>query len=246
VILEKQIASNFLSVYDQKILDLIKSGDFEQARWVAEESYEYSKNTYGDSHLETAKTLNNLAWVYDLLGYSVEAEACYKRAIELKKSICGKRSTELIPSMENLMSLYLLKGKYQLAEKLLREMIGIVRNHPEPWCFREAVYLSRIAEINVRLGRINDAEGVYHECIAFVERTLPPDHPNLGRAFANIADFYRQIGKFQRAEFYYKRAYAVLKRSLSAKHADIQNLLEKIRGLRTELPKLSTPDNNIE
>ncbi|MBN2600562.1 MAG: tetratricopeptide repeat protein [Candidatus Marinimicrobia bacterium] len=246
MILEKQAAANYLPVYDQKILDLIYSGDVEQARWVAEESYEYSRTTYGDSHLETAKTLNNLAWVYDLLGYSKAAEACYKRAIELKISVCGQRSTELIPSMENLMSLYLLNGDYKLAEKLLMEMINIVRNHPEPWCFREAVYLSRIAEINLKLGRINDADGFYHECIAFVERTLPLDHPNLGRAFANIADFYRQIGKFRRAEFYYMRAYAVLKRSLSVKHADVQNVLEKIRELRAQPQTLSTTDSSTQ
>ncbi|MBU1065597.1 tetratricopeptide repeat protein [bacterium] len=242
--MEKQSAANLLSVYDQKILDLVKAGDFEQARWVAEESYEYSKITYGDSHLETAKTLNNLAWVYDLLGDYGAAEICYKRTIELKKSICGHKSIELIPSLENLASLYLLNGKYQQSGKLFGELIGIVRNHPEPWCFREAVYLTKMAEINVRLGRINEAEAIYHGCVAFVERTMPVDHPNLGRAFANIADFYKQAGKFLRAEFYYKRAFAVLKKSLSSKHTDIQTLLEKINELRTQLPIIPSPNSD--
>ncbi|MBU1066164.1 tetratricopeptide repeat protein, partial [bacterium] len=71
-----------------------------------------------------------------------------------------------------------------------------------------------------------------HGCVAFVERTMPVDHPNLGRAFANIADFYKQAGKFLRAEFYYKRAYAIMKRSMSSKHADIQTIREKISDLR--------------
>jgi len=238
VILERQTAADLLSVFDQKILDLVKAGDFEQARWVAEESYEYSKSSYGDSHLETAKTLNNLAWAYDLHGYFDVAEIFYQRSIELKKLACGQKSIELISTLENLTSLYLYNGKHRQSEKILWEMIDIVRIHPEPWCFREAVYLSQIAEINVKLGKLAEAESRYFECIAFIERTFPRDHPNLGRAFANIADYYMQSGKLRRAEFYYKRAYAVLKKALSGKHADIQSVLEKMTELQTLLPEV--------
>ena len=234
--LERQTADDLLSVFDQKILDLVKTGDFEGARWVAEESYEYSKSSYGHTHLETAKTLNNLAWVYDLHGYFDAAEIFYRRSIELKKLACGNKSTELIPVLENLMSLYLYSEKYRQSEKILREMINIVRNHPEPWCFREAVYLSQSAEINVKLAKFAEAESNYFECIVFIERTLPRDHPNLGRAFANIADYYKQGGNFQRAEFYYKRAYKVLKKTLSVKHPDIQSVLARLTELQTLLP----------
>lgn len=236
MISETQHSDKLLPVYDQKILDLVKAGNFEQARWIAEESYEYSKNTYGETHLETAKTLNNLAWVYDLHGRHDAAAAFYRRAIEIKKSVCGNKSIELIPTLENLTSLYVLQGKYLKAEKLLREMIDIVRVHRDPWRLREAVYLTRMAEINVRLNRMDTAEALYHESAAFIERTMPVDHPNLGRAFANIADFYRLKNKLSRAAFYYRRAYGILRKSLSAKHADVQNVVEKIKDIQKLLP----------
>jgi len=61
------VTDNPLILYDKKILNFIEAGDYKQALWVAEESYVFSKTLFGDTHLETAKTLNNLAWVYDLL-----------------------------------------------------------------------------------------------------------------------------------------------------------------------------------
>ena len=218
--------------YDREILKLVNSGDFEKARWVAEESYEYSRCKYGDDHIETAKTLNNLAWIYDLQGHYQAAEIFYKRSIGLKKSICGGKSVDLIPTMENLTSLYLKNKKYPEAENLLWEMIDIVRRYQEPWNFREAVYLTQMANIKLSQNQMTAAEGLYFQIISFIESTMPADHPNLGRAFANIADFFVRLQNYRRAEFYYKRAAAILKRKLPKKHPDLQSVTGKLADIQ--------------
>lgn len=225
---EEQKSANLLLGYDRKVVELIKKGDFETARWVAEESYEYSRNTFGDQHIETAKTLNNLAWIYDLLGQRRKAERLYSRSLDIKAAVFGENSPELIATLENLTTLYLTGEEYQKSEMLLNKLIGIVRHQPEPLCFREAVYLTQLAEIKAKQNEDTAAEQLYWKCIAFTERKMTADHPNLGRAFANMADFYSSLGKYQRALFYYKRSLAVLRKSLSAKHPDVQSVREKI------------------
>ena len=242
MIRETQQYINLLSGYDRKIIELVNAGDFEKARWVAEESYEYSRLKFGEEHLETAKTLNNLAWIYDLHGHYQAAEILYKRSIFLKRHACGKNSVELISTLENLASLYQKNCKYEEAVKILYEMIEIVRSNREPWSFREAVYLTQLAEINVKLNRMSKAEGLYHQSLAFVERMMPTDHPNIGRAFANIADFYRTTNNYQRAEFYYKRAYAVLSKALPGKHTEIQEVMDKLMDMQSFLT--DTPANS--
>ncbi len=235
MIREKQKSANLLLGYDRKVVELVKTGDFETARWVAEESYEYSRDTFGDQHIETAKTLNNLAWIYDLLDQRKTAERLYSRSLDIKASIFGESSPELITTLENLTTLYLTGGEYEKSEMLLRKLIGIVRRQPEPLCFREAVYLTQLAEIKAKQNEYTAAEQLYWKCIAFTERKMAADHPNLGRAFANMADFYSSLGNYQRALFYYKRALAVLRKSLSANHPDVQSVREKIDLLGSRL-----------
>jgi len=215
--------TNHLAGYDQKILDLVKGGNYEQALWVAEEALEYSKSNFGESHLETAKTMNNLAWIYDLLRRYADAERLYLQVIAIKRAACGDTAVELVATLENLKSLYLHLGRYSEAEKVLRELIKIVQSKIEPWYLREAVYLCELAEVYEKLADPATAEVCYQQSAAFIESTMPLDHPNLGRVFARLADFYVRQGKYQRARFYYFRAYRIMRRKLSSKNSDVQH-----------------------
>lgn len=234
------MTDNPLILYDKKILNFIEAGDYKQALWVAEESYVFSKTLFGDTHLETAKTLNNLAWVYDLLQRYDVAEIFYLRSVGLKKSIYGKSSEELIPTLENLMSLYLYQEKFQKAEKILYDLIEIVENKKAPWIFRKAVYLCQLADLYEKQGHKARAEDFYHKCAAFVESVMPFDHPNLGRVFANIADYYARVKKYHRAQFYYQRAYGVLNKKLKKGHPDVQNVIDGMNFIRSRLPDSQT------
>jgi len=232
------VSVSILVKFDQTILELVNAGNYEQALWVAEESYAYSRDAFGEIHLETAKTLNNLAWLYDLNQRYDVAEAFYLRSIGLKKAICGKQSVELVPSLENLYALYVSQGNYKKARFLLEDLIEIVQVQPEPWLFRKAVYLSQLADIKIYQGEMSAAENLYHKCAAFIESTMPLDHPNLGRIFVNIADFYASVENYRRAQIYYQRAYAILTKKLSKKHSDIRYVIEKMAEIRTLAPEL--------
>jgi len=216
---------NCLAGYDQKILDLVKAGNYDQALWVAEEALEYSKSQFGKSHLETAKTMNNLAWVYDLLQRYADAERLYLQVVALKKAACGDTAVELVPTLENLKSLYLHLDQYSKAEKVLRELIKVVQSKIEPWHLRGAVYLCELAEVYEKLVNPTMAEACYQQSAAFVESTTPLGHPNLGRVFARLADFYVRQRKYQRARFYYFRAYRIMRRKLSTKNPDVQHAM---------------------
>ena len=214
---------NYLAGYDQKILDLVKTGNYDQALWVAEEALEYSRSHFGENHLETAQTMNNLAWIYDLRQRYAEAERLYRRVVALKKAACGATAVELVPTLENLKSLYLHLAQYSQAEKVLCELIKIVQSKIKPWSLRKAVYLSELAEVYEKMANPAMAEVCYQQSAAFIASTMPLDHPNLGRVFASLADFYVRQGKYQRARFYYLRAYRIMKRKLSSKNPDVQH-----------------------
>jgi len=228
--------NNPMTAYDKKILNFIEAGDYEHALWVAEESYVFSKTFFGDTHLETAKTLNNLAWIYDLLQRYDVAEIFYLRSVGLKKSIYGKHSIELIPTLENLISLYLCQEKFHKAEKTLYDLIEIAENKKAPWIFRKAVYLCQLADLHERQGNKARAEDFYYRCAAFIESVMPLDHPNLGRIFSKITDHYARVEKYHRAQFYYQRAYGILNKKLSKKHTDIQYVIDSMNFIRPYLP----------
>ena len=229
-----------LAKFDQTILDLVKSQQYKQALWVAEESYAYARGKYGEIHMETAKTMNNLAWLYDLSQRQDVAETHYLRALEVKKTLCGNKSTELLTTMENLNALYMTREYYDKSLELLLEMIDIVQVQPKPWFLRKAVYLSQLADIKKCQGNLSAAESLYHRCAAFIESSMTLDHPNLGRVFANIADFYTYIKNYPRAQVYYNRAYAVLTKNLSKKHPDVQYVIDQMNMVRSLIPESET------
>jgi tetratricopeptide (TPR) repeat protein len=228
---------NYLAIYDQKILDLVRAGNYEQALWIAEEAVEYSRSHFGESHLETAKTLNNLAWIYDLLQRYADAERLYLRVIALKIAVCGDTAVELVPTLENLKSLYLHLQEYSKTEKVLRKLIHIVTSKLEPWFLREAVYLCELAEVYEKMANPVVAEAYYQQSAAFIESTMPLDHPNLGRVFARQADFYVRQGKPRRAKFYYYRAYLIMKRKLSPHNPDVQRVKAGLEMLQSFVPE---------
>ncbi|MBU4446100.1 tetratricopeptide repeat protein [bacterium] len=234
------MTDNSLILYDKKILNFIEAGDYKHTLWVAEESYVFSKTLFGDTHLETAKTLNNLAGVYDLLQRYDVAETFYLRSVGLKKTIYETSSVELIPTLENLMSLYLYQEKFRKAEKILYDLIEIAENKKAPWIFRKAVYLCQLADLYERQWHTARAADYYHKCAAFVESVMPFDHPNLGRVFANIADHYARVEKYPRAQFYYQRAYSILSKILSKRHSDVKHVIDGMNFIRSYLPDSQT------
>ena len=83
-----------------------------------------------------ARSLNNLALLYDAQGRYAEAEPLYKRALAIREKALGPDHPDVAPSLNNLAALYDPQGQYAQAEPLYKRSQEIREkalgpNHPD-------------------------------------------------------------------------------------------------------------------
>jgi CHAT domain-containing protein len=73
----------------------------------------------GPEHPDVATSLNNLAFLYSLMGNYAAAEPLYKRSLEISEKALGLEHPDVATSLDNLSVLKVVQGKYLDALKLM-------------------------------------------------------------------------------------------------------------------------------
>jgi len=226
---------NRLVEYDQKIIRLIDSTRYDEALWVAEEELYFAESAYGREHLETAKVLNNLGWINDMLGNYTDAESQYLQALEVKISVCGSDSAELIPTLENLVGLYQTVKNRTNQRLFLKKLIELVAAQNKLYRLRKSVYLCQLADVEDELGFTEKAELLLWEALSFLQSHYGFEHPNTARVFAKLAAYYEKHANLARAEYCYNRALRLLRKHLPDRHPDVKFVRDGLSNIYSEL-----------
>ena len=83
-------------------------------------------------HLSVAKSLNNLAALYDTQGQYEQARPLYKRALAIKEMALGPGHPSVATSLNNLAVLYYTQNQYAQAEPLYKRALAIREKALEP------------------------------------------------------------------------------------------------------------------
>mgnify|MGYP001616815617 CR=1 FL=1 len=131
---------------NQKISTLHSEGNYAEATRVGEKALEVAQKTYGDSHLNVAKSMNNLANLYLLQGKSrgEEAAGLYQKAIAIEEKILGKDHPDLADTLFNFEIIYVFLEQYDQAFPLLELALSIKekklgKDHPSSLKIRQAL-----------------------------------------------------------------------------------------------------------
>ena len=76
------------------------------------------RQVLGDNHPDYARSLNNLAALYDSLGESAKAESNHLLALEVRRKILGDQHPDFAKSLNNLAHVYSSQQAYGKAEPL--------------------------------------------------------------------------------------------------------------------------------
>ena len=80
-------------------------------------------------------------------------------------------------------------------------------------------------------GRYRDAIPVARDVLAIREKTLGPDHPDVGLALNNLATVYLDQGRYTEAEPLYKRGLAIREKALGSDDPELASELSNL-GMR--------------
>jgi tetratricopeptide (TPR) repeat protein len=209
---------------------LRERGQYAQAEPLLERAFSMREKVLGPEHLETASSLNELAWLYILHGKYQQAERLLQPALASFEHVLGPVHPMVAYALNSLASAYLYEGKYVEAEQLLQRVLAIGEalgnNHP-----MLADSLNSLANLYNVQGKYVQAEPLYQRAIAIDVKVLGSEHPNLATRFNSLAELYWNQGKYEQAEQLSQQALAIRQKALGAEHPDVALSLNNLAEL---------------
>ncbi len=96
---------------------------------------------------------------------------------------------------------------------------------------------TNLAGVYYSQGKYVEAESLLNQSLILVERTLGPDHPDVGTALDDLGEIYRIQGQYAKAEPIQKRAMAIIEKALGPDHPKAVAIREKHEALKKEVAR---------
>ncbi|KAL7935628.1 hypothetical protein V8C35DRAFT_333533 [Trichoderma chlorosporum] len=167
------------------------------------------------------KTLTLIALIYMDRGLYDEAEDFFTLALDAAQQLDSQVSDDRTgTSMNNLASVYKVKGQWEKAEDIQIEVqstreSNLGPNHPKTLASKASLASTYRAQ-----GRYLRAEGLQKEAVEGYRNRLGPDHPLTLTSMSNLGSIYRLQGKLLEAQSIQVQAMESLKIKLGADHPD--------------------------
>jgi serine/threonine protein kinase len=180
--------------------------------------YKINSEKEDDSY---AWILGDLAWVYKSKGNYSKSELYYKKSIEILKR--NKKNNEDLLTMMNNFALELHEeGKYDEAEKMFKETLGLQKKiygdkpHPE---ISTTTY--NLAELLRDRGKYDEAEKMFKTSLAMDTKLSGPENPDVAYSLQGLASIYKIKGNFDEAQKLFMQVLNMRKKFLGNNHPDV-------------------------
>ena len=160
-------------------------GLYEEAGVLIEKSLIIRRELHGGEHVEVAKSLNDLGWIYIEKQKPAEAEPLLREALDMRRRLLGDHP-DVAQSMNFLGFALFDKGDDDTAERLFRESLAMRRRflgeHMDV-----AQSLNNLGLTLHDKGDYDGAEPLFEEAIAIDRKLIYGDHPTVATHLNNLA-----------------------------------------------------------
>ncbi len=168
-------------------------------------------------------------------GRYAEAEALFRRAIDIDRVTIGTRDPDYAQNLNNFASFLQDLGKYAEAEPLYREVISIDEQtigqaHPEYF-----KHLGNLASLLHDMERFDEAERTARRAISLSETHGFAMHPDHAIRLNNLATLLQDRYRFGEAEALYREALEIGKATLGPDHPAHATHLNNLGDLLREV-----------
>jgi len=174
----------------------------------------------GPDHLDTLRSIDNLANADASQGRQSEALKLREEAVAREKAVFGPDHPETLGAMNNLGASYSSLGRYADALNILEETLGLRKTKlgpNDPETLRTSYNLARAL---AGLGRNAEAVKLHEETLARRRVIIGPDHPDTFWSMTNLADGYARLGRKADALKLREETLALQKATLGPAHPD--------------------------
>ncbi|MCC6348514.1 MAG: CHAT domain-containing protein [Candidatus Eisenbacteria bacterium] len=218
-------------------------GDYAGAATPLERSQAIYDSLGAGFEAKAADGLNNLGELARVRDRLDEAEARFRRGLEIARAALPPDDPTRLGLGNNLAGLLKDRGRYDEAEPLLESGLAILEHDASD---PEALATARLnlAEVRRLQGRPERAAALYASALEEARRALGARHPGLVPFLNQTAVCEQDLGHFARAESLYRETGEVLEATLGPEHPLLaQNLVDLARFELAEHAR--TPDRPL-
>ncbi|KAK4213874.1 n-terminal acetyltransferase A auxiliary subunit [Rhypophila decipiens] len=198
---------------------------YDRGRWrekepVDQRAYELRRAVLGEKHLDTIRSMAELATTYHQQGRYAEAESIYIKVLELRREVLGEKHPDTIWSMADLAATYHQQGRYAEAESIYIKVLELrreVRGEKHPDTIRS---MADLAATYHQQGRYAEAEPMKIKVLELLQEVLGEKHPDTIRSMADLAATYYTQGRYTEAESIFIKVLELRREVLGEKHPD--------------------------
>jgi tetratricopeptide (TPR) repeat protein len=164
----------------------------------------------GPGDLRLAHSLGELAGFYRLQDRSADAEALFRRGLEIQEARLGRNHPAVGETLNNLAEVHRIDGRFDDAEPLYHRSLAILeqslgREHPTV-----GISLNNLALFYQDQELYARAQPLLLQSLAIMERNAGPNDIALAATLANLGRVYHVQSNYAAAESSYRRALALL------------------------------------
>jgi tetratricopeptide (TPR) repeat protein len=222
-------------VLAQQIARLYQEGKYREAIPIAERLLSINKRVLGPEHPDTATSLNNLAGLYDEMGYYAKAESLFQQALHIWKKIGGPEHPYTAISLNNLALLYCHMGAYAKAEPFYQQALQIRKKVLGPEHPATATSLNNLALLYWEMGEYAKAELLYQQALQIKKKVLGLEHPDTATSLNNLAGLYDVMGDYAKAEPLLQEGLRIRQKVLGEEHPYTAESLNNLAGLYDDM-----------
>ncbi len=168
------------------------------------------EKSFGASHPNVARDLNNLATLLQATNRLAEAEALMRRALAIDKQSFGPDHPKVARALNNLAGLLQATNRLSDAEPLMRRALAIYEKSFGPDHPKVAIGLNNLAALLQATNRLSDAEPLMRRALAIDEKSLGPNHPDVVLRLNNLATLLEDQGRWLEAAALRRKAKPVM------------------------------------
>lgn len=220
---------------------------------------------FGDSHPDTATSLNVIADAQLRQGKYADAQKNFSAALNIYEKRLGPEHVDTAAALNNLALVLEKLGDYPSAESLLRRSLRILekalgKQHQDTATTlsnlgrvldlqgkysettggeggEDAKRLSLRAQELIDRGQYKEAESLQSQVVAIHEKTLGKEHPTTATSLSNLGNVLYLQGKFKEAEAVHRRVLAIREKVLGPEHPDTATSMNNLANVLQEQGK---------
>jgi serine/threonine-protein kinase len=189
----------------------------------------------GPRSLRYANGLSDYAVGLQGAGDAPRAAETYRSAIAIYREFGAKDLLET--PLGNLGLTYQRLGRFDDAERSMRETLALSKAGPKAGTRGEGRWLLGLADVLREAGKLDEAEPLMQQAVAIMERDAGPDHAFLPESLWRLADLRYEQGRFAEALALATRVDALLQRQAGPDDFRValnQGLMARVRAAMGE------------